>query len=370
MNTKTRAAICRTRQGPIAVEEIIVEPPRENEVMIRMSACGVCHSDLSAVDGTIPMPLPLVLGHEASGTVVQAGPGVEALKPGDPVLSCFVSRCGQCRYCRAGRPALCDQNARTFATLPDGTLRTKDIEGKPLHVFTGCGVMAGYATLNVGNTIKLDEDLPLESAALLGCAVLTGVGAVFNTARVEAGASVAVFGAGGVGLNVIQACGIADAASVVAVDVDARKLELALEFGATDTIDASVCDNVVKELKRLTGGGPDYCFECVGTGATVAQAYSALGKGGTTVVIGVARPSDRTEISTLSLPVQEKTLTGSWMGSSRPDDDVPRFSEWYRTGRLKLDELISRKYSLEDVNQAFEDLATGGNARGLIVFDT
>lgn len=369
MTIETRAAVCRKRGAPLAVEDIAVEPPHENEVMIKVSACGVCHSDLSAIDGTIPMPLPLVPGHEASGVVVQAGAGVDTLKVGDHVLSCFVSRCGHCRYCQAGRPALCDQNAKTFATLPDGTLRTKDAEGKPLHVFTGCGVMAGYATLDIGNTIKLDKDLPLESAALLGCAVLTGVGAVMNTARVEPGSQVAVFGAGGIGLNVIQACSIAGAAGIVAIDIDTRKLELARSFGATETIDASASDNPVKSLKQITQGGPDYCFECVGSGATVAQAFTAMRKGGTTVVIGVAKPSDKTEISTLVLPVQEKTLTGSWMGSSRPDEDVPRLADWYRNGRLKLDELITRKYSIEDANQAFEDLAAGNNARGLIVFD-
>ena len=367
MGRKAKAVLCRELNKPVVVEEIEVESPRRAEVMIQVSACGVCHSDLSATNGTIPFPPPLVLGHEGAGVIVEVGEGVTDLKVGDHVVSSFVSMCGRCRYCVTGRPQLCDQAAKALYTLPDGTTRTRDAAGNVLNVFSACGVMAEYATLHVDNVVKIREDMPLDRAALVSCGVTTGVGAVFNTARVTPGSSAVVFGAGGVGLNVVQGCAIAGATTIVAVDTQDNKLEMAKSFGATHTINAKTDDNVVKTLKKLTGGGPDYAFECIGLGSVVADAYRALRKGGMAVVIGVARGEDTTSVRTASLTFEEKTLTGSFFGSARPREDFPKLIDMYRSGRLKLDELITRTYAIEEAAQAFEDLAQGRNARGVIV---
>ncbi|WP_338412900.1 Zn-dependent alcohol dehydrogenase [uncultured Sphaerotilus sp.] len=370
MNTarQARAVVARTLGGPVTVETILVDPPRRNEVTIRLAACGVCHSDLSATNGTIPFPMPVVLGHEGAGTVVEVGEGVTAFRVGDRVISSFVSMCGHCRYCQTGRPQLCDQAAKAGTTLPDGTLRTRDLQGNPLNVFSGCGVMAEYATLHVDNVVHAASDIALDCCALIGCGVMTGVGAVVNTAKLTAGSIAIVFGAGGVGLNAIQGCALAGASMIVAVDRVDSKLEMARLFGATHTVNASGDENLVKTLRKLTGGGADFAFECVGRGEVVAQAYGALRKGGTAVVVGVAGAKDMTSVRTASLTFEEKTLTGSYFGSARPREDFPRLMSLYRSGRLKLDELITHRYTIDEAPQAFEDLHQGRNARGMIVF--
>jgi S-(hydroxymethyl)glutathione dehydrogenase/alcohol dehydrogenase len=368
MSQRAKAAICREINQPVVVEEIEVESPRRGEVMIKLAACGVCHSDYSVTTGTIPFPPPVVLGHEGAGIVVEVGEGVTGLAVGDAVVSSFVSMCGKCRYCQTGRPQLCDQAAKAAYTLPDGTVRTKDLQGKPLNIFSGCGVMAEYATLHTDNVVKIDQDIPLDRAALVSCGVMTGVGAVVNTARVEAGSIAVVFGCGGVGLNAIQGCAIAGAAMIVAVDTADAKLEMAKQFGATHVLNAKTEENVVKALRKLTGGGADYAFECVGYGEIAAQAYGCLRKGGTAVVVGVASQKDNTTVRTASLTFEEKTLTGSYFGSARPREDFPRLLALYRAKRLKLDELITRTYRIDEAPQAFADLASGKNARGVIVF--
>ncbi len=367
MSRKAKAVITREINKPVVVEEITVESPRAGEVMIQLAACGVCHSDLSATNGTIPFPPPLVLGHEGSGTVVEVGEGVTDFAVGDSVVSSFVSMCGKCRYCVTGRPELCDLVAKSMFTLPDGTVRTHDKDGKPLNVFSGCGVMAEYATLATANVVKIDpQGAKMECCALISCGVMTGWGAACNTAKVDPGSICVVFGAGGVGLNAIQGCAISGAAMVVAVDMSESKLEMAKLFGATHTLVGG--DDIVKRLKKLTGGGADYAFECVGYGAIVAQAYGCLRKGGKAVAVGVAKPDDTTTIKTNSLTVEEKILTGSYFGGARPREDFPRLINLYRGGRLKLDELITHRYSIDEAPQAFDDLANGRNARGMILF--
>ncbi|MDH4189729.1 MAG: Zn-dependent alcohol dehydrogenase [Betaproteobacteria bacterium] len=363
-----KAVICRELNKPVVVEEVGFESPRRGEVMVRLAACGVCHSDLSATNGTIAMQPPLILGHEGAGEVIEVGEGVADLAVGDHVISNWIYMCGRCHYCHIGRPVLCNQQNKALTTLPDGTLRTKDRAGKPLSVFSGCGVMAEYAVLHEDNLVKIDARVPLDRAALVGCAVTTGVGAVFNTARVAPGSSVAVWGAGGVGLNVIQGAAIAGAVQIVAIDASAAKLELAKQFGATDMLLARPGEDLTKALKKLTGGGPDYAFECVGGGELAAAAYKAIRKGGMAVVIGVAKPDDSTTLRTMTLPFEEKTLTGSYFGSARPREDFPRVLALYAGGKLKLDELITRRYSIDEAPQAFADLESGRNARGVIVF--
>ncbi|HYW93142.1 MAG TPA: Zn-dependent alcohol dehydrogenase [Gammaproteobacteria bacterium] len=367
MSRTARAVICRERNKPVVVEEVEVEGPRRNEVTVKMNACGVCHSDLSATNGTIRFPPPVILGHEGAGTVVEVGEGVTGLAVGDHVLTSFIAMCGKCRYCTSGRPVLCEGQSSYF-TLPDGTVRTRGSGGEDINVFGGCGAMSEFATIHVDNLVRIGEDVPLDRAALVGCAVMTGVGAVFNTARLEPGSTAAVFGCGGVGLNVVQGCSIAGASRIVAVDTADNKLQLAREFGASDTINASSEDNVAKAVKKLTGG-VDYAFECIGFGETVAQAYNSLGKGGTALVLGVPPADDRVTLKTVTLPMEERVLKGSYYGSARPQHDFPRILALYRGGRLKLDELVTRTYSVDQAPEAFADLEAGRNARGVIVFD-
>ena len=366
MSRKAMAAVCRELNKPIVVESIAVDAPKRGEVTVKLAACGVCHSDLSAINGTIALPLPLVLGHEGAGIVEAVGEGVRDFTAGDHVVFSFVYMCGKCRFCVAGRPVLCLEQGKALTTPLEGTPRTHDANGAPLNIFSGCGAMAEYATVSAENLIKIDPKVPLDCAALVGCGVTTGVGAVFNTAKVEPGASVAVFGCGGVGLSVIQGALIAGAGRIIAIDTLEPKLAMAKKFGATDTI--LFKEDPVKELKKLTGGGPDYAFECVGSGELAATAYRAIRRGGLAVVVGVAKPSESTSVRTMTLPFEEKTLTGSYFGSCVPRVDFPRMLSLYLAGRLKLEELITRRYSIAEAPQAFADLQAGKNARGVIVF--
>jgi Zn-dependent alcohol dehydrogenase len=363
-----RAVICRKLNEPVVVERITIDSPKRGEVMVKLAACGVCHSDLSATNGTISMQLPLILGHEAAGEVIQVGEGVGDLAPGDHVVSSFIYMCGKCRFCAMGRPVLCLEQGKALSTLPDGTLRTRDVHGHALHIFSGCGVMTEYATLSVDNVVKIDGTIPLDRAALVGCAVTTGVGAVFNTARVAPGSRVVVFGCGGVGLNVIQGAHIAGAAQIIAIDTLPAKLDMAKQFGATATLLAKPGEDPVKPIKKLTDGGADFAFECVGSGELSSLSFRALGRGGLAVVVGVAKPNDMTAVRTMTLPFEEKTLTGSLFGSCVPRIDFPRMLALYMAGRLKLDELITHRYTIDEAPQAFADLVAGKNARGIIEF--
>jgi S-(hydroxymethyl)glutathione dehydrogenase/alcohol dehydrogenase len=368
MARKAKAVLCRELNKPVVVEEISVDPPRRGEVTIRVAACGVCHSDLSATNGTIALPPPLVLGHEGAGEIVEVGEGVSGLATGDHVISSFIYMCGKCHFCAAGRPVLCLEQGKALTTPLEGTPRVKDRDGRPLGIFSGCGVMAEYATLSAENVIRIDPKIPLDRAALVGCAVTTGVGAVFNTARVAPGSAVAVFGCGGVGLNVVQGAAIAGAERVIAIDTVEAKLDMARKFGATDVLHAKPGDDLAKALKKLTGGGPDYAFECVGSAALAEAAYRAIRRGGKAVVVGVARPTEAASFKPMTMVFEEKTLQGSYFGSCVPRVDFPRLLGLYSSGKLKLDELITRRYSVEEAPQAFADLESARNARGVIVF--
>jgi len=368
VNQRSKAVVARELGKPVSVEQIEVQAPHAGEVMIRLAACGVCHSDLSATNGTITYPLPLVLGHEGAGVVTAVGEGVSRFAVGDRVVSSFVSMCGRCHYCQTGRPQLCVQSLQALYTLPDGTVRTHDEAGTALNVFCGCGVMAEYATLHADSLVKIDREMPLDRAALISCGVMTGFGAAVNTARVEAGSIAVVFGCGGVGLNAIQGCAIAGAGMVVAVDTSERKLELARRFGATHAFNVTGVDQVGKALYKLTGGGADYAFDCVGQGKISEQAFGVLRRGGTAVTVGIAAPGDKIVLNAQLVAVTEKTLTGSYYGSARPQQDFPRLIGLYRSGRLKLDELITRTYSIDEAPQAFADLAEGQDGRGVILF--
>jgi S-(hydroxymethyl)glutathione dehydrogenase/alcohol dehydrogenase len=261
---------------------------------------------------------------------------------------------------------LCLEQGKALITPLAGKHRTHDTAGKALNIFSGCGSMAEYATVSAENLIRIDPKIPLDCAALVGCGVTTGVGAVFNTAKVQPGSSVAVFGCGGVGLSVIQGARIAGAEKIIAIDTLDAKLQMAKQFGATDTLSAK--EDAVKALKKMTGGGPDYAFECVGSGELAGTAYKAIRRGGLAVVVGVAKPSDSTSLRTMTLPFEEKTITGSYFGSCVPRVDFPRMLALYLAGQLKLEELITKRYSIAEAPQAFADLESGRNARGVIVF--
>ena len=368
MSRKARAVICRELNRPVTVEEVSLDPPKRGEVLVKLGACGVCHSDLSAINGTIALPLPLVLGHEGAGVVEEVGEGVSEVAKGDHVVLSFIYMCGKCRFCVAGRPVLCLEQGKALTTPLEGSPRLRDSAGKPLNIFSGCGAMAEYATVSVENVIRIDPKIPLDCAALIGCGVTTGVGAVFNTAKVVPGSSVAVFGCGGVGLSVIQGARIAGAGCIIAIDALEAKLTMARQFGATEILLSKKDEDLAKALKKLTDGGPDYAFECVGSGELAGTAYRAIRRGGLAVVVGVAKPSDSTSVRTMTLPFEEKTLTGSYFGSCVPRIDFPRMLALYLAGSLKLEELITRRYPIAEAPQAFADLESGRNARGVIVF--
>ena len=368
MGKKAKAVVCREWNKPVVVETIEVESPKRGEVMVKIGACGVCHSDLSATNGTIPLPPPLVLGHEAAGKIAEVGEGVTDVAVGDTVIVSWIPICGKCRFCVMGQPQLCDISAKATITLPDGTSRLKDKDGKTLNHFAGAGVMAEYATLHRDSVIKTDPSIGLDKAAVVGCAVMTGAGAALNTARVQPGSSCVVIGAGGVGLNAIQGCAIAGAKQIIAVDMSDKKLEFARTFGATDTINPSTDGDPVGKILAATGGGADYAFECIGLGATIQQAYNCIRKGGTAVVVGVSKPTETVTLGAFMMPFTEKVLTGSMYGGARPSVDFPRLLDLYKAGRLKLDELVTATYRIDDAPRAFDDLVAGVNARGVIVF--
>ena len=368
MAYRSKAAVVREIGKPVTVEQIEVAGPKHGEMTVKMAACGVCHSDLSATNGTIPYPLPLVLGHEGAGVVIEVGTGVDEFAVGDHVVSSFVSMCGHCHYCQTGRPQLCVQSLKALYTLPDGTVRTRDAAGKDLNVFCGCGVMSEYATLNQGNAVKVDKGMALDRAALISCGVMTGVGAAVNTAKVQAGSIAVIFGCGGVGLNAIQGCAIAGAGMIVAVDTSEEKLELAKRFGATHGFNVTGQEQAGKALFKLTGGGADYAFDCVGVGKISEMAWGVLRRGGTAVIVGISGPKDQITLGAQAVATSEKTLTGSYYGSARPQQDFPRLIGLYRSGRLKLDELIARRYSIDQAPQALADLDAGKQGRGVILF--
>jgi S-(hydroxymethyl)glutathione dehydrogenase/alcohol dehydrogenase len=364
-----KAAICFERNQPVRVEEVRLDPPGRDEVRVRIAATGVCHSDLSFVQGILPGKLPCVLGHEGAGVVEEVGQGVAHVEPGDKVVLSWVTPCFRCFYCRAGKPHLCEVGEQINKTnrMPDGTSRVHK-DGQDLFVFSAVGTMAEEATVPANAAVKLPRDAPLDRCALLGCAVMTGVGAVFNTAQVTPGSRVAVFGAGGVGLNVIQGAVIAGAERIVAIDAQPRKLELARTLGATDTVDASKGDPV-EAVRALTDGrGVDYAFEAIGRKDTVEQAWASTRKAGTCVVIGLGSLKESASLNLFFLPLLEKRLLGCWYGSANVHADIPRLLALYRRGKLKLDPLVTRTYSLAQVNEAFADMTAGVNARGVIVF--
>ncbi|HEX8032683.1 MAG TPA: Zn-dependent alcohol dehydrogenase [Ktedonobacterales bacterium] len=368
MPVHARAAVLHAYDQPLTIEEIALDDPGTGEVIVRLAACGVCHSDLHMIGATFKTPLPVVLGHEGAGVVEAIGPGVRDVQPGDHVVLAWIPSCGRCRYCASGRPALCSDRQGVERHGSPPRLHTSD--GEDIHQFLDVSGFAERVLVREEGVIPIPQDVPLEIAALVGCAVLTGIGAATRTARVEPGSTVAVFGAGGVGLNVIQGAALAGAARIIAIDRRPAALELARSFGATETLDASeagTSGGTAKMLRKLTGGGVDYAFEVVGLPETIAQAWESLAPGGRAVVVGLT--PQNAQVTLRADFLSEKALLGCIFGSAVPRVDVPRVLDLYARGKLKLDELATRRYPLERVNEALDDLRSGGAAgRGILTF--
>jgi len=353
-----------TETRPLEVLELDLDGPDEGQVLVEIASAGLCHSDLSVINGGIPRPLPIVLGHEASGIVREVGTGVKDLRAGDHVVFSYVPTCGTCRFCINGRAALCERGA---AANDKATLLGGAVKFQGAYHMLGVSAFSRYVVAAQQSLIKIEAGFPLDVAALFGCAVLTGVGAVINTARVEPGSSVAIFGAGGVGLSVVMGAVLAGAYPIVVLDLLESKRQLALQMGASHAIDAGR-DDAVKEVRDLTGGGADYVFEAVGNDKLLARAFSATARGGTTVAVGLTPGDQRLTISAVVLVLHERTVKGSFMGSAVPARDVPRLMRLYQAGKLPVDTLVSRSMPLEAINDGFERLATGEVARQLISF--
>jgi Zn-dependent alcohol dehydrogenase len=334
---------------------------------VRIAATGVCHSDLHYIKGDLVMPLPVVLGHEAAGIVEAVGPGVTSVRPGDRVVILFAPACGHCRYCDSGRPHLCEMRYRVRGKMPDGTTRLR-ARGREVHHFTCVSSWAERAVVPEAGVLPIGPDVPLAAAALLGCAVTTGVGAVVNTARVVPGSSVAVFGLGGVGLNVVQGARLAGAATIIGVDLLDHRLEAARRLGATHTVNAGRADPVA-EIRDLTQGGVDYAFEVIGRAATVRQAVDACARGGTAVVVGLPPSREELHLPGPAFVLDEKTLRACFYGSSRLRADIPRLLALYRAGRLALDELVTATFPLDQVNDAVAALDRGDGLRSVLVME-
>ncbi|NLD67978.1 MAG: zinc-binding dehydrogenase [Limnobacter sp.] len=383
---RMRAAVLRemglpmpyAQSRPLSIEEVELAPPGRGEILVKIRAAGLCHSDLSAINGDRPWPMPIVPGHEAAAEVLELGEDVDDLKVGDHVVLIFRPNCGSCPSCATGRPALCIPGGESNAagSLLGGYKRLRSVAGpgidgtpgSPLHHHLGCAAFAEYATVSRRSAVKIDPELSWDEAALFGCAVITGAGAVVNTAKVESGAKVAVVGLGGVGFSSLLAARAAGAVEVVAVDMLDSKLEKARELGATKCFNATD-PAVIDQVKAATGGGVDYAFEMAGSVKALELAYRITARGGTTVTAGLPNPAHKWELQAVSLIAEERTLKGSYVGSCVPSRDVPRFISMYKAGLLPVDQLLSERIRLDDINPALDRLARGETIRQVIVME-
>ena len=356
------------KSKPLAIEEVELDDPGHGEVLVRIAAAGLCHSDLSVIEGNRPRPTPMVLGHEAAGVVEKLGPGVDDLKVGDHVVMVFVPSCGHCLPCAEGRPALCEPGAAAngAGTLLSGQRRLHR-NGTEVHHHLGVSAFAEYATVSRRSLVKIEKGLPLDEAALFGCAVLTGVGAVINTAKVSAGASVAVIGLGGVGLSCLLGAVAVGARRIVAVDLSDDKLGLARQLGATDTFNPGNA-GAIDEIRSATGGGVEFAFEMAGSVRAMELAYKITRRGGTTVTAGLPPPDHTFALPQVNLVAEERTIKGSYIGTCVPSRDLPRYIELYRRGKLPVDRLMSGRLKLEEINLGFDRLHEGKAVRQVVAF--
>lgn len=372
---KIRAAVLETlgaqapyaQSRPLQIRQVELDPPGTGEVLIRIRAAGLCHSDLSVISGDRPRPVPMVLGHESAGEVVECGPGVTDLTPGDRVVLVFMPSCGCCMPCMEGRPALCEPGAASngAGTLLSGARRLH-LDGAPVNHHVGVSCFADYAVVSRRSCVKLEAELSHAEAALFGCAVLTGVGAVINTARVQAGTTTAVLGLGGVGFSALLAAVASGARQVVALDLNEDKLALARELGATATINAGEPD-AAEQVRALTKGGVDYAFEMAGAIAAMELAWRITRRGGSTITAGLPHPDKRFALPPVQLVGEERTLRGSYIGSAVPARDIPRYIEMYQRGKLPVNRLMGETLTLEDINHGFDRMASGVAMRDVVL---
>ncbi len=353
---------------PLEVVDLDLAPPGRGELLVRIVAAGLCHSDLSVIDGSRPRPVPMAIGHEAAGVVEALGEGVTDLSPGDHVVLVFVPSCGRCGPCASGRPALCEPGAKAngAGTLLSGERRLS-FRAEPVNHHLGVSAFATHSVVARESCVKIDPALPLQLAALFGCAVLTGVGAVVNTARVEPGASVAVVGLGGVGLSAVLGAKVAGARQIVAVDLSDEKLVVARALGATDTVNAGKPD-AVQTIRSLTGGGVEVAFDMAGAVPALELAYGVTARGGMTVTAGLPHPDKRMALAPVTLVAEERTLKGSYIGSASPLRDVPRYIALFLAGKLPVDALLTHRLTLEEINEGFDRLRDGIGVRQMVVF--
>ena len=366
-----KAAVMTAIDQPLEIrDDVEVEAPHAGEVKVRMAASGVCHSDLSMQNGTMMPMTPIVLGHEGAGTIEAVGPGVTEVAVGDHVVISWVAQCGNCYFCLRNQGELCSGASAALATggLLDGTPRFTS-RGQPLYQMAAAGTFSESSIVPATGVVKIPDDIDFKIAALLGCGVLTGTGAALNTAAIREGDTVAVVGCGGVGLNVIQGAGIAGAGDIIAIDMNETKLQLAKDFGATATINASQGDPVSQVMSMTEERGADVAFEVIGLQQTIDQTITMTRRGGQAILVGVPKMDAMVSVPAFfGVVLAEKTIKGCWYGSSNVQQDIPKLIQYYRDGILKLDELISRTIPLEQVNQAFDAMKTGEVARSVIEY--
>ncbi len=363
-----RAAILNEFNTPFSIETVDIAPPQAGEVRVKVAAAGICHSDWHVVEGLSYFPLPIICGHEGAGVVESVGAGVSSLQPGDHVTLSFRANCGKCYYCQRDKPNLCEVYTPVLRSglMADGSSRIHR-DGEPVHIMTGLGCFAEYVVIPENAAVPIRKDVPLNVAALVGCAVSTGVGAAMYTADVRPGESVAVYGAGGVGLNIVMGAVLCGADPVIAIDTNSSKMEIAREFGASHTLYSD--DSTVEKIQALTGGrGADHVFESVGLEALQETAFDATRPGGTLTLVGLTPVGSGTNLPGAIITRTEKVIRGSFYGSVLPQRDFPVFIDLYRSGKLRLDELVSGTYTLEQINEAYAKMLTGEVARGVIEF--
>lgn len=359
-----------SQSKPLIVEEVELRGPDADEVLVEITGAGLCHSDLSVINGSRPRPMPMLLGHEATGIVRETGKSVRGLAAGDCVLFTFIPMCGKCEYCIGGRPALCENGSRSNfnGTLINGARKFSSERGGTLFHHCGVSAFSQFTVTTPESLVKIEPGLPPDIAALFGCAVVTGVGAVLNTAKVQPGESVAVFGLGGVGLSAVMGAAAAGAGTIIAVDRIESKFPLAMQTGATHVLHSGSV-NVVQAIRDLTHGGVDYAFESAGSADAMAEAFHATRRGGTTVTIGLPHPQRNFSVPAVSITAEERIVRGSYMGSCVPSRDMPKYIDLFRAGKLPVDRLFSRTLRLEEINEGFDALARGEVVRQIIRFD-
>jgi S-(hydroxymethyl)glutathione dehydrogenase/alcohol dehydrogenase len=358
-----KAAVFHAPNQPLTIENVEIDNPGPREVLVRTSAAGLCHSDLHFIEGKYPTPVPIVLGHESAGVVEAVGRDVTYVKPGDRVISCLSVFCGHCEFCLTGHMSICQTPEVKMAPGKAKRLRWK---GQQLNQFANLSSFAEQMLVHEHALVKLDPEIPMEFAALIGCGVITGYGAIVHTAKVEPGSTVAVVGCGGIGLAAINGARIAGAGRIIAVDKDPGKLELAKSFGATDGVLAG--DDTAKQIIDLTNGGVHYSFECIGMKQTTELCFAMLRAGGTATIIGMIPVGTKIELHGPDF-LRERRIQGSMMGSNRFRIDMPRLVQFYQQGRLPLEQLVSGRLKLEQINEGFAALQKGGVARNVIMFD-